>query len=64
MKTVAFFLLFPFLPQLVGAQQPVPTQNPCDEKLISQVQMDVCAGFQYKQADAHLNKVYRKARST
>ena len=61
MKTVAFFLLFPFLPHLVVAQQPVATPNPCDEKPISKLQMDKCAGFQYKQADAHLNKVYRKA---
>lgn len=43
------------------AQQPVPTQNPCGEKPISQPQMDDCAAFEYKQADAHLNKVYRKA---
>ena len=41
--------------------QPVPMQNPCDEKPISQRQMDDCAAFQYKQADAHLNRVYRKA---
>ena len=60
MKTVAFILLFPFLPHLVFTQ-PVPTQNPCDEKPISQRQMDDCAAFRYKQADAHLNKVYRKA---
>ena len=62
MKAVAILLLFPFLPHLVFAQQPVPTQNPCDEKPISQRQMDDCAAFEYKQADAHLNKVYRKAR--
>jgi uncharacterized protein YecT (DUF1311 family) len=61
MKTVAFCLVFPFLSHLAVAQQSVPTQNPCDEKPISQLQMDECAGFQYKQADAHLNKVYRKA---
>jgi uncharacterized protein YecT (DUF1311 family) len=38
-----------------------PRQNPCDEKPISQRQLDDCAAFEYKQADAHLNKVYRKA---
>ena|SRR5450631_368585 len=61
MKTVAFLLLFPFLPHLVVAQQAAPTQNPCEEKPISQRQMDDCAAFEYKQADAHLNKVYRTA---
>jgi uncharacterized protein YecT (DUF1311 family) len=61
MKTVALLLLFPFLPHLVVAQQAVPTQNPCEEKPISQRQMDDCAALEYKQADAHLNKVYRKA---
>src|SRR5450755_3744989 len=60
MKTVAFLLLFPFLPHLVVAQQAAPAQNPCEEKPISQRQMDDCAAFAYKQADAHLNKVYRK----
>src|SRR5215470_12806757 len=61
MKTVAFLLLFPFLSDLVAAQQPWPTQNPCDEKPISRRQMEDCAAFEYKQADAHMNKVYRKA---
>ena len=61
MKTVGFLLLFPFLPCLLVAQQPAPAQNPCEEKPISQRQMDDCAAFGYKQADAHLNKVYRKA---
>lgn len=61
MKTVVFLLLFPLLPQLVVAQQAAPTQSPCEEKPISQSQMDDCAAFQYKQADARLNKVYRKA---
>jgi uncharacterized protein YecT (DUF1311 family) len=61
MKTVAFLLLFPFFPHPAVAQQAVPTQNPCEEKPISQRQMDDCAGFQYKGADAHLNKVYHKA---
>jgi uncharacterized protein YecT (DUF1311 family) len=61
MKTVAFLLLFPFLPHLAVAQQPATTHNPCEEKPISQRQMDECAAFEYKQADEHLNKVYRKA---
>ncbi len=61
MKTVGFLLLFPFLPCLLVAQQPTPPQNPCEEKPISQRQMNDCAAFEYKEADAHLNKVYRKA---
>jgi uncharacterized protein YecT (DUF1311 family) len=61
MKTVAFLLLFPFLPHLGVAQQATPTQNPCEERPISQRQIDDCAAFEYKQTDAHLNKVYRKA---
>ena len=61
MKTVAFLLLFPFFPHLAVAQQAAPTQNPCEEKPVSQRQMDDCAGFQYKEADAHLNNVYQKA---
>ena len=61
MKTVALLLLFPFLPNLLAAQQAAPTQNLCEEKPISQRQMDDCAAFQYKEADAHLNKVYQKA---
>jgi uncharacterized protein YecT (DUF1311 family) len=61
MKTVALLLLFPFLQNLLVAQQPAPTQNPCEEKPISQRQMDDCAAFQHKEADKHLNKVYQKA---
>jgi uncharacterized protein YecT (DUF1311 family) len=61
MKTVCFLLLFPFLPHLLVAQQAAPTENPCEEKPISQRQMDDCAAFEHKRADAHLNKVYRKA---
>jgi uncharacterized protein YecT (DUF1311 family) len=60
MKTVVFLLLFPLLPQLLVGQQAAPTQSPCEEK-ISQRQMDDCAAFEYKQADAHLNKIFRKA---
>lgn len=61
MKTVGFLLPFPFLACLLVAQQLTPAQNPCEEKPISQRQMDDCAAFEYKQADTHLNKVYRKA---
>jgi uncharacterized protein YecT (DUF1311 family) len=41
------------------AQQTAPG-NPCDERLVSQRQMNDCAAFEYRQADAQLNKVYRK----
>jgi uncharacterized protein YecT (DUF1311 family) len=61
MKTMDFLLLFPLFPLLAVAQQAAPTQNPCEEKPISQRQMDDCAVFQYKEADAHLTKVYQKA---
>ena len=61
MRTVAFLLLFPFLPHFVVEQRSAPKQNPCEEKTTSQRQMDDCAAFEYKQADAHLNRVYRKA---
>jgi uncharacterized protein YecT (DUF1311 family) len=61
MKTVALLLLFPLLPNFSVAQQAAPTQNRCEVKPISQSQMDDCAAFEYKQADAHLNKLYRKA---
>jgi uncharacterized protein YecT (DUF1311 family) len=61
MKTVVFLLLFPFLPCYLFAQQPAPAQNPCEEQPRSQRQMDDCAAFKYRQEDAHLNKVYRKA---
>lgn len=61
MKTLAFLLLFPVLSHLVIAQQAMPTENPCEEKPISQRQMDDCAAYESEQADAHLNKVYNKA---
>jgi hypothetical protein len=47
--------------QAAVAQQPAPAQNPCEEKPISQRQMDDCAAFKYNQAEVHLNKVYRRA---
>jgi uncharacterized protein YecT (DUF1311 family) len=58
MKTLLLFLLSA---RIVAAQQAASPQNPCDEKPTSQHQMDDCAAFEYKKADAHLNKVYRKA---
>ena len=61
MKNLRPFLTFLFLARLVAAQRPASPQNPCEEKPISQRQMDDCAAFEYKQADAHLNKVYGKA---
>jgi uncharacterized protein YecT (DUF1311 family) len=61
MRNLRPFLLFLFLARLVAAQQTASPQNPCEEKPISQRQMDDCAAFEYKQADAHLNKVYGKA---
>jgi len=54
-------LLFVFSPRLAAAQQAASPQNPCNEKPINQRQMDDCAAFEYKQADARLNSVYRKA---
>ncbi len=58
MKTVAFLLV---LPLCAVAQQSAPLQTPCEEKPLSQLQMNNCAAFEYKRADEHLNKVYRKA---
>ncbi len=60
MKTVVFLLLFLLVPHLSGAQQTVPTQDPCEGKPISQRQLEDCAASLYKEADVHLNKVYRK----
>lgn len=61
MKSLRPLLLFLFFARLLAAQESASPQNPCDEKPPSQRQMDDCAAFEYKQADAHLNKVYRKA---
>ena len=58
-ENLILFLFLSYLP--LAAQQTVPSHNPCDEQPASQRQMDDCAGFQYRQADARLNKVYRKA---
>ena len=43
---------------LAGQQD---TKSPCDEKPPTQRQMNDCAAFQYRQADARLNNVYAKA---
>src|SRR5215475_1287773 len=59
MKSLRPLLLFLFLAGL-AAQEPGSPQNPCDEKPWNQSQMDGCAAIEYKRADAHLNKVYRK----
>jgi uncharacterized protein YecT (DUF1311 family) len=62
MKNLACFLAVPVLMCCIAvAQQAKPAQNPCEEKPISQLQMDRCADSEYKNADAHLNTVYRKA---
>ncbi len=46
---------------LVAAQHTPGSQNPCEEHSISQSQMAECADFQFKQADARLNKIYGNA---
>jgi uncharacterized protein YecT (DUF1311 family) len=61
MKNVGFALALPLLSCLAIAQQAGSAQSICDEKPISQLQMDRCADYEYKEADAHLNKVYSKA---
>jgi uncharacterized protein YecT (DUF1311 family) len=43
------------------AQKASPPQNPCDARPLSMLQMRECADSEYKAADAHLNRVYRKA---
>src|ERR1019366_2855857 len=42
----------------VYAQSPQPAEG---KAMTEATMMDDCAGFQYRQADARLNKVYRKA---
>ena len=59
-RQTLLFLLF-LSPMPLAAQQTAPSTSPCDEQPPSQRQMDACAGFQYRQADARLNKVYQKA---
>jgi uncharacterized protein YecT (DUF1311 family) len=58
-ESLLFFLVLYHLP--LAAQQTTPQHNPCEERPISQRQMNDCAAFEYRQADARLNKVYRKA---
>ena len=60
MKSIALLLLVPFLSHLAVAQQAAPRQDPCEGKPISQRQLEDCAASLYKEADVHLNKVYRK----
>jgi uncharacterized protein YecT (DUF1311 family) len=60
MQNPLLFLLL-LLPAVLAAQQASAPQNPCDERPTSQRQMNDCAAFEYRQADAHLNRVYRKA---
>ena len=59
-RQTLLFLLF-LSPIPLAAQQTAPSPNPCDEQPPSQRQMDACARFQYRQADARLHKVYQKA---
>ena len=62
MKNVGLLLVVPLVSCLVVSRQEAsPGQNPCNDKPTSQLQMDRCADFEYKEADAHLNRVYRKA---
>jgi uncharacterized protein YecT (DUF1311 family) len=61
MKNPVLLPLVLFVFPLLAAQQPTSPQNPCEEKPTSQHQMDDCAAFEYKQADVHLDQVYRKA---
>ena len=61
MKNAGFAFALPLLSCLAIAWQASSAQSPCDEKPISQLQMDQCADYEYKEADAHLNKVYSKA---
>ncbi len=60
MKSIVLLLLVPFLSHLAAGQQASPTQDPCEGKPISQRQLEDCAASLYKEADVHLNKVYRK----
>jgi uncharacterized protein YecT (DUF1311 family) len=43
------------------AQKSPPRQNPCDARPVSMLQMRECADHEYKDADAHLNRVYQWA---
>jgi uncharacterized protein YecT (DUF1311 family) len=54
-------VIFLLLSVAALAQQAHPQANPCSKKAVSMSQMDRCADFEFKQSDAHLNKVYQKA---
>jgi len=55
-------LLLLFSPAVLALQHQISeSQNPCEERPVSQRQINDCAAFQYRQTDAHLNTVYRKA---
>jgi uncharacterized protein YecT (DUF1311 family) len=43
------------------AQQPSASIDPCKPDPVSQMQMNLCADYQFKQSDARLNRVYQKA---
>jgi len=60
MRNLPILLLIASSALVVGQQTPAP-QNPCEERPISQFQMDKCADFQFKRADARLDKVYGNA---
>ncbi len=45
----------------LSAQKKTPSANPCTVSQQTQYEMDVCTGNKFKNADAHLNRVYHKA---
>ena len=60
MQNLLLFLLL-FSPAVLSAQQTSEPQNPCEERPVSQRQMNDCATFEYRRTDALLNRVYSKA---
>ena len=61
MKTLCSLFLFLFFAEIAAGQQTTSPKNTCVETPASQRQMNDCAAFEYQQADAQLNRVYRKA---
>jgi uncharacterized protein YecT (DUF1311 family) len=61
MRNLLLFLLLLFVPATLNAQNSSVPQTPCDDEGLSQMEMNDCAAVGYKQAEADLNKVYRKA---
>ena len=53
---VAIVFVFLSISPMLSAQN---VTNPCDDAM-SQQQMNACADFEFKQADAHLNRVYQR----